>query len=115
MIFFLIMLPIGVIYLIFAQKYGAEKMKKEYQFFNTNNICGIIKEVNCSKEGCKVKLIGSVKEFAFFPYTSAFSDNRIFSLTALPGDSIVKNAYSDSLILIKTDKRYVYTFRKPKK
>ena len=110
--FVIIFLIIGAAYIYIAQKLGGEREKRFFIQFNTTNIHGVINEVGTGYYGVVFKIKGMKEKFVFYPYNGKLNENNIFDQFAEKGDSVIKQKYSDTLILIKNNKKYLYTFQK---
>ena len=110
--FVIIFLIIGAAYIYIAQKFGNERNKRLFIQFDTTNIHGVINNVGIRYHGSYFKIIGNKNDFVFFPNTGKLNGFNIFDQLAQKGDSIIKPAYSDTLVLIKNNKKYLYTFGK---
>ncbi len=102
-----------VLYLYTAQRYEYNRQKEFFIHFDTTNIIGSVEYAKIYSQGCMFKIEGIEEEFIFYPYTSELNDNKIFDKLVEKGDSIIKEAYSDVLILKKDNKVYQYTFSEP--
>jgi hypothetical protein len=80
--------------------------------FYKTDIAGKLIDVHASSGWTFIKVQNYNEEFAFSPNTSEINQNSIFSYIAEKGDSLIKTAYSDTLILIKKGEVYRYTFEK---
>ncbi|WP_115375059.1 hypothetical protein [Adhaeribacter pallidiroseus] len=106
---------IGIIffltYAVIAQLWGTEKGINDFSKFNKAEIKGKIeKKVYASASGTRINI--KEQEYIFHPITNKENRNKIFSYIAEVGDSILKPAYSDTLILIKKGRLLKYAFRK---
>ena len=81
--------------------------------FYSTRLSGKIVRTEEYSRGANFVLDNNPIEFTFYPYTDKYLNNdEIFQYIAKPGDSIFKPAYSDTLLLIKGGKIYLYTFQK---
>lgn len=103
---------IFVINVYIAQKSGGERNKRFFIQFDTTNINGIINEVGIRYHGSYFKVIGIKNDFVFFPNTGKLNEFKIFDQFAKKGDTVIKYSYSDTLMLLKNGKQYLYTFEK---
>jgi hypothetical protein len=89
---------------------------RNYKEFNNADIKGIIEYTKIKNQGSAIKVKGTDANYVFYPYTNEqLNGSRIFNGFAKPGDSIVKENYSDTLYLIKPNGSiYKYTFLKIK-
>ena len=79
----------------------------------SHDIVGVIQRVQITLKQSGITLKGSNQEFVFSPITDKkLNGGNIFIDFAEKGDSVIKKANSDTLILIKSGKRYYYMFRK---
>jgi hypothetical protein len=112
-----ILLGLFVLLLLIGWHYWGKVMDKnieqEYvQFYNTNLI-GVIEKVGIKYHGTSLQLKGDRKEYVFYPYSDAqLNKGKVFENFAKAGDSVVKPLKSDTLILIKGKRTYLYTFEK---
>lgn len=101
-----------LIYLFTAQFIGGNREEQFFMRFDTTNINGKLEYSKIGYHGSVFKIEGIEKEFVFFPYTNELNDNKIFYNIADKGDSIIKEAHSDVLMVKKNGKVYQYKFRK---
>jgi len=111
---FLIMVITVVAVLIFVGiNYQNKKVRKEFNLFYSSHLSGRIIKIDNYSRNSNFILDNNSAEFAFNPYTDKkLNNSEIFHYIAKPGDSIYKPAHSDTLLLIKGDKNYYYTFQK---
>lgn len=102
----------GVIYLIISQIYGTKRFKNQLRTFDESEIIGRIEKVRISHHGTGFNLSTDSTEYIFYPYTSELNKKNVFHQYAKKGDSIIKLRLSDTLILIKKNVDYKYTFQK---
>ena len=94
-------------------KYQDRKVNREFDFFYSNSLLGRIVKSSKSSRSALIVLNNSKHEYEFYPYAIKKGKKKlIFQYTALPGDSVYKQAYSDTLLLIKSDETLYYTFKK---
>lgn len=109
-IWLLILLSVTIFYFIPSQD---KKVKQEFDLFYSTRLSGKIVRTEEYSRGANFVLDNNPVEFTFYPYTDKHLNNgKIFQYIAEIGDSIYKPAYSDTLILIKNDRSYSYTFKK---
>jgi hypothetical protein len=86
----------------------------EYIEFNSTELKGRITYLTSIMGGQRIKLNNSARKFTFFSVMDKSNNYRTFVQDAEIGDSVYKEAYSDTLYLIKssTNKTKAYTFRK---
>lgn len=108
-IFIIILLvPIG----IWMQMQGKERGRRHFETFYSAEIDSQIESVRIAYKGTGMKLSDG-REFVFYPFTDqGFNEGNIFNNTAEKEDKVGKKAYSDTLYLIKNDKKLAYTFKK---
>jgi hypothetical protein len=99
-----------VLYLYTAQRYEYNRKKEFFIHFDTTNIIGSVEYAEIYSQACMFKIEGIEEEFIFYPYYSELNDNKTFYNLVEKGDSIIKEAYSDVLIVKKDNKVYQYTF-----
>ncbi|WP_447636181.1 hypothetical protein [Flavobacterium microcysteis] len=111
---FLIMVITVVVVLIFVGiNYQNKKVRKEFNLFYSSHLSGRIIKIDKYSRNSNFILDNNSAEFAFNPYLDKeLNNSEIFQYIAKPGDSIYKPAHSDTLLLIKGDKNYYYTFQK---
>jgi hypothetical protein len=114
-LFFIIFLSIIALIIIMIQPLLKEQYENEFDEFNKAELLGIIDKIEIKHHGVGFRLNNNANEFVFFPYTNKINNNKIINLFAKRGDSIIKSSFSDTLILIKDNKKYRYTFNKPSK
>lgn len=112
-LFIILMIILVVVTIFVGIPYQNKKGKKEFQLFYSSQLAGRIIKIEEYSRASNFMLDNNPNEFAFYPYTDKqLNNNEIFQYIAEPGDSIFKPAYSDTLLLIKGGKNYVYTFQK---
>lgn len=103
---------IGSIFVI-GTIYQNKKVLKDFDLFYSSFLNGRITKVDKYSRGAIFKLNNSSTKYTFYPDTDKnLNEGEIFQYLAQPGDSIYKQPFSDTLILIKDDKTYLYTFKK---
>lgn len=106
---FLILGAILIIYLSIDQD---RRANKHFELFYSAEIDSQIESVRIAYKGTGLKLRDG-REFVFYPFTDTdLNEGNIFNYTAEKEDKVVKKAYSDTLYLIKNDKKLAYTFKK---
>ena len=94
-------------------RYQDKKVKREFDLFHSSTLSGKIIKIDKYSRGSNFILDDNPTEFAFYPYIDkSLNNGEIFQYVCQLGDSIYKPAYSDTLVLIKGDKVYSYTFQK---
>ncbi|WP_118976940.1 hypothetical protein [Taibaiella koreensis] len=95
--------------------YQNNKVAEEFDLFYASSLSGRIVKTDKYSRGANFVLDNNPKQLTFYPYIDKTSNNNnVFQYLAKPGDSIYKPAYSDRLLLIKSNKVYAYTFQKIK-
>ena len=114
LIFFSIAIVIAFCYLkFFAIPYTDLQWKTNHKTFNEANIAGRIENIGIKNHGTSFKVQNALIEYVFYPYTNKqLNDSKVFGDLAEKGDSIIKPAFSDILVLIKKNKAYEYNFKK---
>jgi len=102
-------------YIFIAQKYGAKRDLKQFDIFFAAELRGSIERVKIKNHGVAFTLNNDINEYVFHPSTSSLNENHIFDHLAAPGDSLIKASKSDTMILVKDQKKYKYTFQQFKK
>lgn len=93
--------------------FGDKQYVKNYKKFNEAKIQGKLTLVEIINHGCGFQVDGNTDIFVFYPYfNEQLNDNKDFIDIAKPGDGVIKQPYSDTLFLIKSNKIYKYTFKK---
>ena len=101
-----------VVYLILGVQYTDRQLKLEYEKFNNANIDGLIEYVGIKYHRIALKIENS-SEFVFFANNNPKQGKgEVFEDIAAKGDRIIKPAFSDTLILLKSKVEYRYTFKK---
>jgi predicted membrane protein len=103
---------IAIIYIAFAQIFGNKRDKRNFDKFYSSEIRGSLKEVEIKYHGVGFRVHNDSTEYVFYPYTSIINQKKIFDHFATKGDSVIKKRHQDTLILLKEDRRYLYTFQK---
>ncbi len=102
-----------MLFKFFAIPYTDKQWATNYKTFNEATIYGRIQNVGIKNHGTSFKLKTSPIEFVFYPRREKkLNDSKIFDQLAENGDSIVKPAFSEILVLFKKDKAYMYSFQK---
>jgi hypothetical protein len=111
---FIIALSIFFLGSIFVGRiYQNQKTINEFEFFYSSQLSGKIVKIDRYVRASNFVIDNNPAEFAFYPFTNEnLNGNEIFSYLAVPGDSVYKPAYSDTLLLIKGNNVYAYTFQK---
>ena len=100
-------------YIAWSGPYMRKLGQENYALFMSHDIVGVIQRVQITLKQSGITLKGSNQEFVFSPITDKkLNGGNIFIDFAEKGDSVIKKANSDTLILIKSGKRYYYMFRK---
>lgn len=110
-ILFLILTSVVFAYVALSQYYGNIRVKRQFDLFFNSNLNGVIEFVDIKYHGVAFKLTNDINEYVFYPYTSHLNNKNIFNQFANVGDSIVKPMMSDTLILLKNNKQFKYTFQ----
>jgi hypothetical protein len=96
---------------VIGQIYTKTKGRIEFEKFNDSEISGVIEtKVDASVSGTHFQV--KRQRYKFHPFTADINSNSIFSYTAEVGDSVFKKKGGDTLILIKAERTYKYTFSK---
>lgn len=104
----IILVPIG----IWMQKQSRERGKSHFEAFYSAEIDSQIESVRIAYKGTGMKLVDG-RTFVFYPFTDKnLNKGNIFNHTAEKGDLVLKDANSDTLYLIKRNKRLAYTFQR---
>lgn len=86
--------------------------KAFFRDFDKANMVGVILQIERGYNGALFRLDNDTNEYVFYPYVDKdLNESRKFLYTAEKGDSIIKPAYSDTLILIKGNKVLKYKFK----
>ncbi|PZR02960.1 MAG: hypothetical protein DI539_27105 [Flavobacterium psychrophilum] len=102
-----------MIYIVIGTRYQDKKVKKEFTAFNSSMLSGKIKRINEYSRSANFTLDNNPQEFRFFSYPNKkLNNNEIFQHLAIQGDRVYKAAFSDTLLLIKKERTYYFTFQK---
>lgn len=114
--FLLVVLPfiaIFLLYLLFWAPYQARLTKRNFKEFYESNLNGKLIYVGTKNQGSSFKLDNAATMYVFYPYADEILNARhSFFNFASPGDLIVKPPFSDTLLLLKKNDSYKFTFRK---
>ena len=100
-------------YIAWSVPYMRKLGQENYALFMSHDIVGVIQRVQITQKQSGITLKGSNQEFVFSPITDKkLNGGNIFRGFAEKGDSVIKKTNSDTLILIKSGKRYYYMFDK---
>ncbi len=87
-------------------------LSEEFAFFNTANIEGAVEMVGTKHHTTSFKIRGVKHEFVLWANIDRkLNDNKTFGDVASMGDTIIKPAKSDTLMVLHLGKTYKYTFR----
>ena len=101
---------IGAVYYNFTLHDKPEK--KENLFFISSKIAGRLLEISAGSNGERFRVTNSDHVYVFKSAVSYLNGNEPFSSSAKIGDSVFKEAFSDTLTLLtKSGKVYRYTFQ----
>lgn len=103
---------IAVVFIVLNTFRVNERKKKNFKLFNNSELRGTITYVRSSSQGSEFRLANSENLYSFLPVTNSLNNNTSFNTIAKKGDSIFKPGNSDTLTLIKGNRRYLYTFYK---
>ena len=108
----LVAIVLGVIYDHWAGIYATKQGDDDFKNFNSSEIKGVLVDVGTAHHMTGFKVNTSSKEFIFDPKVRGEND---FYVLAKKEDSIIKPAFSDTVLLKKKNNGGVYpiTFRKP--
>ena len=96
-----------------VQRLGIDREEQFFSRFNSTDMNGKIVYSEVGYHGCVFKIENIEEEFVFYPISGDLNNRKIFCYVAEKGDLIIKQAYSDTLRLIKKDKAFMYKFHKP--
>ena len=101
--------------ILLGGRYQTKLSLDNFKLFNESNLDGIISYVGIKNHGVSFKLENDTSEYVFYPISDkTINGGHIFNYFAEPGDKVIKEAYGDTLLLIKSDNTYKYTFLKMK-
>lgn len=112
MIYIIAFIIIAILYIFFSSIYMRKRGKEAYNYFNTSYINGKIEYIDIKYHGSNFKIVGVDKDFVFYPHETENTKGIAFQNFSKSGDVVLKQAYSDTLILIKNRVHYYYTFEK---
>lgn len=104
---YLIIVVLFVITYIISAELIFLKREKE---LNESHIRGIIEYLYSSRDGIKFRIENDPKGYRFYPKSCKQSEKYFYDIAEI-GDSVIKPSFSDTLILIKNKKKYLYTFK----
>ncbi|MBK9462302.1 MAG: hypothetical protein IPN94_23485 [Sphingobacteriales bacterium] len=109
----IIVFIVFIFYIVWSGQYEKKQGRNNYTLFMSHNIIGVIQRIRIVQHSDAITIKGSNQEFVFSPITDKkLNGGNIFTDFAEKGDSVIKKANSDTLILIKSGKRYYYMFQK---
>lgn len=111
--FFAVGMLVMVPFAIWQQHRSIRLGKEHFAAFNAAELNDTIARVRAAHRGCGLMVRHDPVEYVFYPSTDVANKRRRFRLTAKPGDVVRKGAYSDTLMLIKKERIYQFTFWKP--
>jgi hypothetical protein len=98
----------ALLYLLFLST--KRKALNDYKIFYSANLKGKIIDKYASSGGERFILDNSPQEFRFQSKMSVFNNFNTFEYTAENGDSVIKPAFSDTLIVIKNKSGIIYKY-----
>ncbi|OYT14563.1 MAG: hypothetical protein B7C24_17700 [Bacteroidetes bacterium 4572_77] len=102
----------GFVMLFFVQRWGNNRDRRFYNEFDSANINGLLMY---SESGYYMRVFKTENinfKYVFDPHLSV-NKKALFSKVAKKGDSIIKPANADTLVLKKNDNTiFLFTFRK---
>ncbi|MFZ5939519.1 MAG: hypothetical protein ACOYXB_03000 [Bacteroidota bacterium] len=111
-----ILILLGFILLLSFAEYQSRRIKREaksdFAVFNSKRLDGKIIKVSYSSGLMYFILDNTDEEYSFSPIEAESNKDKLFYITAAPGDSIFKMSFSDTLLLIHKGQKYYYTFYK---
>jgi hypothetical protein len=109
---FLAAIVLGAIYNHWASISATKQGEDDFKNFNSSEIRGVLVDVGAAHHMTGFKVNTSSKEFIFDPKVRGEND---FYVLAKKEDSIIKPAFSDTVVLKKknNDGIYQFTFSKP--
>jgi hypothetical protein len=109
---FLAAIVLGAIYLFWGSGYATKQGEDDFKNFNSSEIKGVLVDVGIMHHVTGFKVNTSPKEFIFQPVIRGGND---FYVLAKKDDSIIKPAFSDTVVLKKNNNGGIYrfTFFKP--
>ncbi|MEO7487486.1 MAG: hypothetical protein ABIU77_10310 [Ferruginibacter sp.] len=93
----------------FASKHMTNLANDDFKVFNQTNINGILIKTDILHHTISFKVNNNSTEFSFYPRIG-IGKSRDFSSFVEVGDSIIKPAFSETLILRRGYKTYTYAF-----
>lgn len=110
----LLFIIVGVIWVISMGTFQSIRLHREaksgYPVFNSKKIEGKILKYGVSGGLYFIKISNIDEELTFSPITLEIDSGKSFFDIAKPGDSILKKAYGDTIILIHDGEKYYYLF-----
>jgi len=101
------MMIFSVVYIVWANLSVRTQGKEDYEYLHSAAIRGVISRLGIAHH--KTSFTVDTGTYIFAPVTLPGKD---FDVLASPGDSIIKEAYSDTLTLIKGTRHYRFHFSK---
>ncbi|RLZ12379.1 hypothetical protein EAH69_02405 [Faecalibacter macacae] len=98
--------------IIWIQIRNRQAGKKEFELFYSTSIYSKLKSITAGTNGTRITLVNN-RNFVFSPYSDEkLNKGNIFDHIAKEGDIVIKKAYSDSLILINENDKFIFMFNK---
>lgn len=98
--------------IIFSWIIWGDKMDKKiveaYNNFYTSDIRGQLESTSIKYHMTSFKMQEDNQEYIFSPYTDI--NGHIFDAVSKPGDSIIKPAYSDTILVKKRNEEFKFSF-----
>jgi len=105
---------VGIIFLAYAiyVPINLNNSKKDHKIFLSSRLAGKLRIVSGSSGGEKFILNNSNQRYLFFSKLAYLNNYQSFADIAEIGDSIYKESFSDTLLLLKkSGKIYKFTFQ----
>lgn len=97
----------------FVIPYADKQWASDYKKFNEANIYGRVEKLGIKNHGTSFKIKNDLNEYVFYPYTNIkLNDSKPFDEFVKDGDSMMKPAFSEILVVFKNGKAYEYRFKK---
>jgi hypothetical protein len=107
--FILLIITLGI-YLLMQIFPPKERGKKLEKIFHNTNIQGVVIKTGIRYHQAFFMIKGDTTIYVCNPIRSINNKGKPFIGFAKVGDSIIKKAHGDTLILIKSNNKYKYTF-----
>ena len=110
LIFWIVAIIIFIPLIIFSTHSAKKKGRENFEKFDSAEINSRIESIDNKYHGTHIVLSDGRDFVAYFLTDEKLNEGKIFDHTATNGDSVIKKSYSDTLYLIKGNRKLAYLF-----